>query len=456
MTQAAASAGASADEPAGNFPDSLWKNRDYLLLVSGQVVSFIGSQVQQFALPLLVLAFTHSASQAGVVLALGTFSYLVFGLFAGAAVDRWNRKTTMIVCDAGRALITATVPIALWLDALSMPQLYAVALLSGVLQTFFDVADSASIPNVVGPKQLSKALGYSESAFNAVAICGGMVAGALYGLSRLVPFVADSVSYAVSAVTLKSMRVRFQEERTDEPSNVLAEIRDGFLWLRNQPVIRFLTIISAADMLRYGAGYLVIITLAQRVGASSYEIGFIFSGAAAGSLIGSLLSGRINDRFPLGRVAVVMFWVEALTFPLYAFAPNAFLLGCVAAGESLISPIYLVAMKSYRLRITPDALRGRTTSTTQTITTGALSLGAALGGVMISALGARTSALIFGGWLLLLAVLTTANRAVRQAGTGHGSAAEGHRPADAEMMAGLGPIPSPALLAPPEDTRGPA
>jgi MFS family permease len=408
--------------PDQSGPDQLRHNRDYLLLVGGQVVSLLGSQVQLFALPLLVLAIAGSATQAGIVLALNTFSYLACGLFAGAAVDRWNRKTTMIVCDSGRALITVTVPIALWLDALTMPQLYAVALLSGVLRTFFDVADAASIPNVVAPVQLSRALGYSESAFNAVAIGGGMVAGALYGLSRTVPFLADSVSYAVSALTLRSMRARFQQERTEQPRQVLAEIRDGFVWLKNQPVIRFLTIISAADMLRYGAGYLVIITLAQRIGASAPEIGLIFSGGAAGSLVGSLLSGRINDRFPLGRVAVVMFWVEALTFPCYAFAPNVLLLGCVAAGESLVAPIYLVAMKSYRLRITPDALRGRTTSTVQTITTGALSLGAALGGVLIAGVGARTCALIFGGWLLLLAVLTTGNRAVRRAGLGGSTA----------------------------------
>jgi MFS family permease len=400
------------------FPDSLWRNRDYTLLLGGQVISFIGSQVQQFALPLLVLAISGSATEAGVVLGLSTFAYLVFGLFAGAMVDRWNRKTTMIVCDLGRAIVTATVPIALWSGHLAMPQLYAVSLLSGILQTFFDVADSASIPNVVGTKQLSKALGYTESAFNAIAIAGGLVAGVLYGLSRTVPFAANAISYAFSALTLGSMKVRFQVDRTEEPPrNVLLEIREGFSWLKNQPVIRFLTMISAADSLRYGAGYLVIITLAERVGASSYEIGFIFSGAAAGSLIGALLSGRINERFSLGRVAVVMFWVEALTFPFYVIAPNPLLIGMVAAGESLVAPIYLVAMKSYRLRITPDALRGRTTSTTQTISTGALSLGAVLGGVMIAGLGARATALIFGGWLILLAVLTTANRAVRQAGS---------------------------------------
>lgn len=405
-------------EAGDHFPDQLRHNRDYLLLIGGQLVSLLGSQVQAFALPLLVLAVAGSATEAGIVLGLSTFSYLLCGLFAGAAVDRWNRKTTMVVCDSGRALIMLTVPIALWLDALTMPQLYAVALLSGVLRTFFEVADAASIPNVVGPKQLSRALGYSESGFNAVAVGGGMVAGTLYGLSRTVPFLADAVSYAVSAVALRSMRARFQVQRPDQPRNVLAEIREGFAWLKNEPVIRFLTIINAADMLRYGAGYLVIITLAQRIGASPAEIGFIFSGAAAGSLIGSLLSGRINERFSLGRVAMVMLWVEALTFPCYAFAPNVLLLGCVAAGESLISPVYLVAMKSYRLRITPDALRGRTTSTVQTITTGALSLGAALGGVLIAGVGARASALIFGGWLLLLAVLTTANRAVRQADAG--------------------------------------
>ena len=419
-------------------PESPWRNRDYLLLVSGQLVSFLGGQLQAFALPLLVLAISGSATQAGIVLALNTFAYLVFGLLAGAAVDRWNRKRTMIACDAGRAVITGTVPIALVLHALTMPQLYAVALLGGILRTFFDVADAASIPNVVSPQQLSRALGYRESAVNAVAIVGGMVAGALYGLGRTVPFIADAVSYAISALSLRAMRARFQLERTDRPRQVVAEIREGFGWLMNQPVIRFLTFISAADMLRYGAGYLVIITLAQRVGAGAAEIGFIFSGAAAGSLAGALLSSRIRPfcsprpprssrrslaaafDWPLGRIAVVMFWVQALIFPLYAFAPNVFLLGCVAAGESLISPIYRVAMKSYRLAITPDELRGRTTSTVQTLTTGALSLGAALGGVLIQAVGARASALIFGGWLLLLAILTTANRAVRQAGGADG------------------------------------
>src|ERR1700730_15056764 len=83
---------------------SLWRNRDFLLLWGGQVVSAIGSQVSLLAFPWLILAITGSPAQAGVIAAIRTLPYILFGLPAGALVDRWNRKQVMILCDVGRAL----------------------------------------------------------------------------------------------------------------------------------------------------------------------------------------------------------------------------------------------------------------------------------------------------------------------------------------------------------------
>ena len=83
-------------------PIPLWKNRDYLLLWSGQIVSIIGTHVSQIAFPLLVLAMTHSPAQAGLVAAARSLPYLLFTLLAGALVDRWNRKLTMMRSEAFR------------------------------------------------------------------------------------------------------------------------------------------------------------------------------------------------------------------------------------------------------------------------------------------------------------------------------------------------------------------
>ncbi len=108
---------------------ALWRNRDYMVLWSGQLVFVLGSRISAISLPLLILALTRSPAQAGIVAALNGLPYLVFGLLAGVLIDRWDRKCSMLVCEAINGITTATVPIALWPAHLSMPQLYIVALM---------------------------------------------------------------------------------------------------------------------------------------------------------------------------------------------------------------------------------------------------------------------------------------------------------------------------------------
>jgi MFS family permease len=408
-------------------PESLRRNRDFRLLITGRAISYVGSQVQMFAMPLLVLAISRSAAIAGIVLALGNLSWLVFGLLAGVLADRWNRKTTMIVSDVCRALLVISVPVAMWLHSLTVAQLCVVAVLSGMFATLFNSADAAALPNVVTPEQLPVAMGYFQSATSTVRIVGSMAAGALYALGRAVPFIADSISFVYSAVSLCFMRVKFtaardESEGTREKTSLMSDLGAGLGWLIRQRLVRFLMFISTADSIRFGAGYLIIITLAQRVHASAPEIGFVFTGAAVGALVGSLATKRMISRFRLGPIAMVSLWVEALMFPLYAYAPNWLLLAMIAGAESLVAPTYMVALSSYRLAVTPDELRGRTSSTVFTLTTGATSIGALIGGKLIASIGAQHTTLIFAGLLLLLAVLTTANSTVRHSSSVSGAA----------------------------------
>src|SRR5215470_19329598 len=129
--------GKTAEPPGSKGPLALWRNRDYVLLWSGQMVSSIGTQVSMLAFPLLVLAITHSPAQAGIVAALRGLPYALFILPAGALIDRWDRKRVMILCDTGRALALGSIPLALALGQLTLVQLYLVSLIEGTLFIFF-------------------------------------------------------------------------------------------------------------------------------------------------------------------------------------------------------------------------------------------------------------------------------------------------------------------------------
>src|SRR6266700_1492297 len=142
---------------SSNQPKTLWRNRDYLLLWSGQALSDIGGAVSELAFPLLVLAVTHSPAQAGFVAALRALPATLFSLLAGVLVDRWDRKWVMLVCDTGRALSLASIPVAYALGHLTIWQLYITAFLEGTLMIVFTLAKTATVPRVVTQAQLTTA-----------------------------------------------------------------------------------------------------------------------------------------------------------------------------------------------------------------------------------------------------------------------------------------------------------
>ena len=209
----------------------LRRNRDFLLLWSGQVVSTVGSEVSQLAYPLLVLALTHSARDAGIVGFARALPFLLLYLPAGAFVDRWDRKRVMLAADAGRALALGSV--AVWL-AFGRPPLTWLALTSfveGSLFVFFQLSESAALPQVVPREQLSQAIAQNQARQQGAGLVGSPLGGALFGISRLVPFAADAVSYAVSFVSLLFVRPAFQGERSPEDRNLRSDVLVGLRWL---------------------------------------------------------------------------------------------------------------------------------------------------------------------------------------------------------------------------------
>lgn len=155
--------------------------------------------------------------------------------------------------------------------------------------------------------------------------------------------------------------------------------------------------------------------LLRRLHANPTQVGLVFTAAGAGALLGSLLAPVLTRRYPLGALSITMLWVEAMAFPFYAVAPARWLLLVVAFVESTVSPVYTVAVDSYRLAITPDALRGRATGAIDALTTGSGPIGAMASGALIALLGAPALTIVLAGWLTVLAIAATLSATVRTA-----------------------------------------
>lgn len=400
-----------ADEPS----PSLWRNRDYMLLWSGQTISLVGAGVSQTAFPLLVWDLTHSAAQVGFIGALGTLPYVLLSLLAGALIDRWDRKRVMIICDVGRALNLVSVLLVLLFGHLSVGQLAVNALIEGTLFVFFNLAEVACLPRVVTREQLPAATAQNEATQGITTLISPLLGAALYGVRQSLPFLADALSYLASVVSLCFIKTSFQEARSRAPGRIRDEIYEGLTWLWHQPLIRFMAFLTGG-LNFVGSGLIpILLVLVKQQSESSLAFGGILTLAGVGSIVGSIVSAPIQRRFRFGPIIIATMWIEALAWPFFAITPNPILLGVIAAAIFVTGPVYNVVQFSYRLKLIPDELQGRVNSVFRLLAFGFQPLGWALTGASIQWVGVVPTIMLLFVCLLVLAIATTFNASVRDA-----------------------------------------
>lgn len=396
-------------------PTALWRNRDYLLLISGQVVSITGSQFSLIAFPLLALFITNSPAQAGLIGAMRLVPYFLLSLPAGALIDRWDRKRVMLICDIGRALSLGSIPVTFALGYLTLWQLYLVSLIEGTLFVFFDLAEVACLPRVVTREQIVAATNQNEMARNVAFMLGPGLGGAVYSLGKFVPFLLDAISYLFSVLSLYWIRARFQQERVGKPEKLWIEIRAGLLWLWRQPLIFFIALTGTLNHLLFDGIVLLIIVLGQQMHATTFEIGLVLAMDGVGSLIGSILAERFAGYLSFRVVYILYPWLWASFWFLIPLAHNMFVLSVIVGLIYMVGIIADLAQFSYRRLLIPDKLQGRVNSVFRLISYSGAPLGLALTGLLLQVYGPYPTVVILGAGVVVTAILTTLNPHVRRA-----------------------------------------
>ena len=386
---------------------SLWHNRDYMILWSGQLVSAFGSHVSVIAMPLFIVYLTGSPALAGLISALGTLPGVVLSLPAGALIDRWNRKSVMIVCDCGRAIAMGSIPVAAALGHLTIFHLALAILLEGILTTFFTLAQSASLPRIVEKEQLSQAVAQNQGLWASSQLLGPALGGLFYGIRQTFPFLVDGISYVFSVVSLCFIKKPLQNQPLAARQKLSTEIIEGMRWLWRHPVLRFVTILHWGLLTPTAGWVLLFEQLAQHHHATAWTTGLILACCGLGNIVGSLLAGPLLKRFRVGQIFFVTIWLWVLSWLPLTVVPNLWSFALVNVSTFIIASIYLVAQASYQLSLIPDHMQGRVNSIIHLLVNGSTPLGIVLTGLLIQLIGPVGTVLALFAPQLLLAVIMT-------------------------------------------------
>jgi Major Facilitator Superfamily len=385
-----------------------------MLLLTGQLLSRVGTSVGVIAFPLLVLAVTHSPAKAGVVAFLRTLPFALFTLPAGAAADHWNRKRLMIGADLARLVALGGLAAALLLHHSPLWAIGLVAFVEGSAGVVFFAAVSGAFRAVVPRSQLPAATAVQTGRDAAVSLAGPPLGGALFGLARSLPFVADAVSYAFSTLSLLLMRTPFQEEREPDPAPLRSRIAEGFRFLWSRPFLRTTAFLFSLGNF-IGPGLLfAIVVIGKQQGLSGGEVGALVGVFAAGIFVGSFLSPLVRRALPTRAVLVLEFW----TWPgcaLFLIWPNVYVLVAGMIPTALVIPSTDSVVHSTRIAMTPDRLLGRAEAAWSAVSLPIWPLGQLLTGVLLGAAPARVTIAVYAASALLLAVLGTLSPALRDA-----------------------------------------
>ncbi|MDT4903094.1 MAG: hypothetical protein QOH52_1110 [Pseudonocardiales bacterium] len=400
----------------------LWHHLDFRRLWIGETVSQFGTMISQLALPLVAILVVHASTfEVGLLTAFETAAFLIVGLPAGAWVDRMRFRAVLIVNDVIRAAALGSVPLAQMMGVLTIGQLYAVALVTGISTVFFDVAYQSYLPELVERTLLVEGNAKLQASESVSQIAGPSAGGLLIQvLTAPYAVLVDALSFLWSAAWVLSIQARPPKPERKPDRHLRREIGEGLRFVLGNRLLRSIAMCTGSSNLFSSMALAVFyVLLARDLHLSPGWIGAIMSTSAIGGLVGSLVASRFARRVGQGPAI----WISALFIgPCGFVAPFVHrdwtlgLLALAQIGMWMGVVIYNITQVSFRQGLCPPALLGRMNATMRFLVWGTMPLGGFLGGVLGATIGVRETLLVvaIGGSLAFLPVYLSPLRRMRE------------------------------------------
>ncbi|MFD7908107.1 MFS transporter [Kitasatospora sp. NPDC059722] len=383
----------------------LRRHQDFRLLWTGETANKFGSAVTGLAMPLIAVTTLHASTlEVGVLSAAGWLPWLLIGLPVGAWVDRMRSRPIMLVASAVSLVLFATVPLAARAGILTMAQLIAVALATGVATVFFQTAYTAYLPKLLSPADQAEGNAKLHGSASAASITGLGAGGLIAQLTGPVNGVlANSVTFVLSLVCTGRIRHREPVKAARERRPLRQEIGEGLRLVSGDVWFRTFTLFgAAANLTLTGYQSIQVVFLVRDVGLPEGAVGALVAAASTGGIVGAAVARRVAAR--MGTARAMLFFelvLPALTLLVPLTTPGAglalFVLGGFGASAGVVAGN--IIKSTFQQQYCPPELLGRLSASAAMLNYGTIPVGALLGGLLGTWLGVRPTM-----WLLTAGV----------------------------------------------------
>lgn len=390
------------------------RNRNYVVLLSGQLVSQVGNSFYPLAIYWFTFSLTRSQLDLGYLSAVISVTGLA-GILTGVLVDRWDRRRTMIWSDIIRTALAGALALLALTGRLGLAAIFTFGALLGLVANLFSPAEAALLPNVVGMDELGAASGLNQGASAGASLVGTSFGGFLLGIfSPTVLLVLDALSFVVSFVSVGALRLPREAtmprgtspaETLTASKGFLAELTEGIRFVFGQPFFRRLALIGMALNFAFmPLNVMDVVWVRQVLHLGAFAYGLFGAAITLGVIAGSVATGPLMQRFKGENLIVFSMALIAATYTAFSrlpyFVPDLAILFAFGIGIGIVNPVAQTLFQ----RAVPQHLMGRAVGALVSVNQGAMPLGALLAGFAASAMPLSTVFLL-GGILMLLTLL---------------------------------------------------
>lgn len=386
-------------------PFTVFRNRTFSLLWTGQLVSTVGSALTSLAAGILVFRLTGSALSVGLMMIATAAPTLAVGLVAGVFVDRHDRKAIMVAADVARAALVLLIPALL---PHGIAWLYAIVALTSAVGQFFDPAHESVLPEIASDQELASAdsmLAISSFGSTAVGFAASGLIASRFPIEWA--FYIDALTFAFSAACIAVARIpRLHVAAETAAASVATNLRAGLRFLVSHATLRSVFLVGIAYALSIGLWNALLLPFALRaLNATEFEYGLQEGLTSVGFVAGSLFMATLAARLREGQwfaLSLIGMAAAGLAYGLTTTVPAAIALVIVSG---FMNAPYGIARRLLVQRNTPREMRGRVSSTLFVTRDVVLLIGMAAAG-LADAVGVRTMVVASAVLLVIPAALS--------------------------------------------------
>jgi predicted MFS family arabinose efflux permease len=329
-------------------------------------------------------------------------------------LDRVNRRTAMLFCDAVRFVALGSLGVLVLTGHASLIVIASIAVVEAVCGSVFEIAEASGLPMIVPLEQLPDASARNSVRGAATGLIGPPIGGVLFSVGRALPFLADALSYLLSFIGVALIRTPMQKNLGRGRSSMVRGLVEGFRFAFTQPFLRARMFIAASFNLAIQSATFCMVLALRLNGVSAGRIGVAVAILGVGGLAGGFAAGFLRRQLSLLVLVRGICWCGVALLGLNAFLAGHLLSAVPIALIFMLLPAINAVMVAYQVKVTPNEMQGRVESVRLTVAGGLATLGPVIAGVLVDSVNIVTATLFSAVAMAVGALVTVFSRGIRE------------------------------------------